>query len=58
MSGTDAQAEHSQKELVRILSIRIASAISLVTLGFGLIVWPCAEDVFFEGVPYQLSTVI
>jgi hypothetical protein len=30
-----------------------ASAVSLVTLNnFGLIVWPCADDVSFEGVPY------
>jgi hypothetical protein len=25
---------------------------------FGLIVWSCANDVSFEGVPYQLSIVI
>jgi hypothetical protein len=36
-----------------------ASAVSLVTLNnFGLIVWPCTDDVSFKGVPYQLSTVI
>jgi hypothetical protein len=36
-----------------------ASAVSLVTLNnFELIVWPCAEDVSFKGVPYQLSTVM
>ena len=35
-----------------------ASAVLLVTLNnFGLIVWPCADDISFEGVPYQLSTV-
>jgi hypothetical protein len=31
----------------------------LMTLNnFGLIVLPCADNVSFEGVPYQLSTVI
>lgn len=36
-----------------------ASAVTLVTLNnFGLIALPCAGDVSFEGVPYQLSTVI
>ncbi len=34
-------------------------AVSLVILNnFGLIVWPRAGDVSFQGVPYQLSTVI
>ena len=35
-----------------------ASAVLMVTLNnFGLIVRPCADDISFEGVPYQLSTV-
>ena len=35
-----------------------ASAVLLVTLNnFGLIVRPSADDISFEGVPYQLSTV-
>ena len=36
-----------------------AFAVPLVILNnFGLIVWPRAGDVSFQGVPYQLSTVI
>ena len=35
------------------------SSVYLVTRNnFGLIALPCAGDVSFEGVPYQLSTVI
>jgi hypothetical protein len=34
------------------------SAVFLVILNnFMLIVWPCADDVSVQGVPYQLSTV-
>ena len=36
-----------------------ALAEQLVTLNnFGLIALPCAGDISYEGVPYQLSTVI
>ena len=46
-------------EMLLLDQNQTASAVSLVTLNkFGLIVWPCADDVSFEGVPYQLSTVI
>ena len=35
------------------------SEVLLVILNnFGLIAWPCAGDVSFQGVPYQLSTVV
>ena len=35
------------------------SAVFLVILNnFGLIVWLYADDVSFQGVPYQLSTVV
>ena len=35
-----------------------ASAVLMVTLNnFGLIAWPRAGDISFEGVPDQLSTV-
>ena len=46
-------------EMLLLDQNQTASAVKLVTLNnFGLIVWPCADDVSFEGVPYQLSTVI
>ena len=35
------------------------SSVYLVTRNnFGLIALPCAGDISFEGVPYQLSTVV
>ena len=43
---------------VESLMAGAASAVLLVTLNnFGLIVRPSADDISFEGVPYQLSTV-
>ena len=40
-------------EMLLLDQNQTASAVSLVTLNnFGLIVWPCADDVSFEGVPY------
>jgi hypothetical protein len=47
------------RKMLLIDQNQTASAVSLVTLNnFGLIVWPCTDEISFESVPCQLSTVI
>ena len=49
----------THEEMLLLDQNQTASAVQLVTLNnFGLIALPCAGDISFEGVPYQLSTVI
>ena len=49
----------TQGEMLLLDQNQTASAVQLVTRNnFGLIALPCAGDISFEGVPYQLSTVI